>query len=279
MPVRIRMILHGPEIGPSALYADPLRAVVFRAISAAHPALGQLIHDTNGPKPLAIGPLRPAAERNASCAVEIAFLTDPPLEAFLEGIGAPGSTVRLRADAYALAGLETAASASYDDLAAAATLQPTLSLEMRTPTAHHAVGPVRRSVLLPDPALYIGSWLGRWNRFADRPFEDSLLKTVEEYIVISAFQGRTVRVQLQRPRVFIGFVGRVTFTVLSEAPQPRAVSAAIHTLARFAEYAGTGVETMRSMGQTRIVPFEPSKADRRRPDGRETDEGNDPLYR
>jgi len=52
--------------------------------------------------------------------------------------------------------------------------------------------------------------------------------------------------------MFIGFQGSVRFQVLKPDTLDTDAMRALWALARLASYSGTGVETMRGMGQTRL---------------------------
>ena len=68
---------------------------------------------------------------------------------------------------------------------------------------------------------------------------------------IGACEGVTRRVELEAGRWLTGFVGTVRFTLLKPQELPPQARTALLALARFATFSGTGVETMRGMGQTR----------------------------
>jgi CRISPR/Cas system endoribonuclease Cas6 (RAMP superfamily) len=79
-----------------------------------------------------------------------------------------------------------------------------------------------------------------------------LLETVRIHVGISVCHGGTETVLLEAKRRFIGFVGAVTFCVLKPEVVTSEEKAALAALVRFSNYCGTGVETTRGMGQTRV---------------------------
>lgn len=253
MPARIRIVLEGPNPPGPHRHADGLRAVVLGAIQRANPELGTWLHDANQPKPIAIGPLQPFDGRDGMWAVEVSALADDLIEPLMAGLPSVGASVRLGRTGYLVRDVGIVETRGFEEMAEATNPQPVIRLRIITPTAHHAAGAVRRSIVVPDPRLYIGSWLGRWNLFADAPYDLELLEAVADSVVVSAFAGRTRAERLDGRRIFIGFVGSVEFRVLDCGRPIEPIAAAVWSLARFAEFSGTGVETMRGMGQTRIA--------------------------
>ncbi|NLH98664.1 MAG: CRISPR system precrRNA processing endoribonuclease RAMP protein Cas6 [Chthonomonadales bacterium] len=253
MPARVRLVLDGPKPAGPHRHADGLRAVVLAAIGRSDPALGRWLHDANQPKPIAVGPLEPGGNSGGSWAVEISVTADEVLQPLLDGLPRLRCPITLGRDRYALRDARIVAASTFAGLSADLPTEPAIRLRLLTPTAHHQPGTVRRSIVVPDPRLYVGSWFGRWNLFADTRLDDALLSAVEEAVVISAFVGGTRAARLDGKRVFIGFVGDVELRIIEADRTVAPLAAALWSLARFAEYCGTGVETMRGMGQTRII--------------------------
>lgn len=257
MPARIRLTLLGPATGPHR-HADGLRAVALAAIRRAMPSLAAAIHDANQPNPLTVGPLLRSADDPQVHTVELGCIADAVVEPLLHGLPRPGRRVLLGRTPYDVGGVDLCAKAAFEDLASSPA-GAAIPVRLLTPTAHHAPGAVRRSVVVPDPALYFGSWFRRWNLYGPAPFAESLLDAVAAQMAIRCFEGGTRAVRLDRQRVFIGFAGRVEFAVLDGPTPPDQIAAAAWALARLAEYCGTGVETMRGMGQTRLESRAPGE--------------------
>lgn len=253
MPARIQLILEGPKPPGPHRHADGLRAVVLAAIGRSDPDLGKWLHDANQPKPIAIGPLEPVHDAPSLLAVTVAVTADPAVDPLVMGLPRPGAGITLGAARYVLRESSIVASVGYTEMCAEPPPGHSIRIRLLTPTAHHQPGPVRRSAVVPDPRLYLGSWLGRWNLFSDVPFDAQFLEAAAESVVVSAFEGGTRAARLDGRRVFLGFVGSVEFTVLDGGRPAAPISAVMWALARFAEFGGTGVETMRGMGQTRII--------------------------
>jgi CRISPR/Cas system endoribonuclease Cas6 (RAMP superfamily) len=145
------------------------------------------------------------------------------------------------------------ASTDWEELLVDPPDSPWMDFELVTPTAHHSPGPYRKSIVLPTPELYFGSWLGRWNLYCEEfPMPQEILEVVADRVAIGACTGGTRALSLERGRMFIGFQGSVRFQVLKPDTLDTDAMRALWALARLASYSGTGVETMRGMGQTRL---------------------------
>jgi hypothetical protein len=192
-----------------------------------------------------------ARDEPGRVAAEVALLADWAGAALKAGLPAAGTELRLGGQRFEFDGWESVAGWGWRSLAATAPFLEA-SFRLLSPTAHHLSGPIRKSAVLPDPALYFGSWLNRWNLYAppEMRLGHGLLELVRERVAVAACAGQTESVPLDEGRVFTGFVGEVQFRLLKAAGVPDGGRRALGALARFAEYAGTGVETMRGMGQT-----------------------------
>jgi CRISPR-associated endoribonuclease Cas6 len=252
MPARIRLILAGPPPSGPHRHADGLRAIVLGAVRRALPDLAAWLHDANMPKPIAIGPMEPVSGHDALFSVEIRCVADEIVGPLVRGLPAYGDRIVLGRIAYDIKDAELLSAATPEELAADPPHDGALPIQLLTPTAHHAPGSFRKSIVTPDPVLYVGSWKSRWNLYCAPAFSDDLLAAVAERVAIRAFSGCTRAVRLDKNRIFIGFVGWAEFIALGDDAIARDLTAAIWTLARFAEYCGTGVEVMRGMGHTRI---------------------------
>lgn len=227
--------------------------MVLSSLRRRMPLLAKAIHDANQPNPISIGPMLPIADDDRAHAVDIGCVADELTDPLMRGLPRARARILLGTTPYDVREVDLVAQATFDELAARPEGRA-VPLRMLTPTAHHTPGPVRRAVVVPDPVLYVGSWLRRWNLYAPDPFDDSLLEAVANQAAIRAFQGGTSAVRLGRMRTFIGFTGTVELTILDGHVDAAAVTAAVWALARLAEFCGTGVETTRGMGQTRLDP-------------------------
>ena len=263
MPAVISWTLEGPEPPSPFRHAVGLRALTLACIARSDRNLATAVHDANQPKPYAIGPLQRVHGQDGLLRVEIGCSADWAVEPILNGLPPLGIRIGLGRTEYRFVGAEIRRQATFAQLREAGAEGLTIPLRMLTPTAHHAPGALRRTVVVPDPVLYVGSWLRRWNLFADAPFDPAVLNAVAQRVVVGAFAGGTHSVTLDRGRIFLGFVGTVDLVVLPDDQTPDPLPHVLWALARLAEYCGTGVDTMRGMGRTRIA----------RPQGSETKAG------
>ena len=108
------------------------------------------------------------------------------------------------------------------------------------------------SVVLPDPRLIVGSWRRRWN--ASLPRGDALLidedvwRQAHQAIRMVEFDLRTEQRDSGRGYERAGFTGSLTLRVATGTPAE--VRGVVGTLARFAEFCGTGAQTTHGFGAT-----------------------------
>jgi CRISPR/Cas system endoribonuclease Cas6 (RAMP superfamily) len=116
----------------------------------------------------------------------------------------------------------------------------------------------RKVLPWPDPDRCFFHWFSKWKMYSDVELRDDLPRWVNRHVGVGAHEGRAVRLELKEDgregqgyvRPFIGYVGRVEFSLLRAKDVPDDVKRQIWALARFATYSGTGVDTLRGMGQT-----------------------------
>jgi len=107
-------------------------------------------------------------------------------------------------------------------------------------------------VLLPDPRLIAGSWRRRWN--ASLPpggalaIGDDEWKQAHPLLSLGAFDLRTSARDSGHGRERAGFTGTATLRLARNAPA--AARQILGTLARFAEFCGTGAQTTHGFGAT-----------------------------
>jgi hypothetical protein len=110
--------------------------------------------------------------------------------------------------------------------------------------------------VLPDPRLIVGSWRRRWN--SSLPAGDPLMigddawRETHRALVLSSFDLRTEVRDSGHGRDRTGFTGSATLRVARNAPG--SARAVLDTLARFADYCGTGAQTTHGFGATTLVP-------------------------
>ena len=110
-------------------------------------------------------------------------------------------------------------------------------------------------VLTPDPRLIVGSWRRSWN--ASLPdghplwIGDDAWREVHRAAGLGQFELRTTTMDSGRGHARTGFTGSVTLRLDKKAQA--AARSVFGTLARFAEYCGTGAQTTHGFGATRLI--------------------------
>lgn len=112
-------------------------------------------------------------------------------------------------------------------------------------------------VVVPDPRLIVGSWRRRWNSSLSEEdplaIGDKAWRETHRALQLAAFDLRTERRASGHGRDRAGFTGSATLR-LDRRNAPVAARAILGTLARFAEYCGTGAQTTHGFGATRASP-------------------------
>ena len=111
-------------------------------------------------------------------------------------------------------------------------------------------------VVVPDPRLIVGSWRRRWNSSLPEgnplAISEEAWRETHRVLRLAAFDLCTESRDSGHGRDRTGFTGSATLRLAREAP---AVAAAVlGTLARFAEYCGTGAQTTHGFGATTVSP-------------------------
>jgi hypothetical protein len=110
-------------------------------------------------------------------------------------------------------------------------------------------------LVLPDPRLIVGSWRRRWNAFL--PEGDPLAigedawRESHQALRLADFNLRTQQRDSGRGYERAGFTGSATLQTAKGAPAR--VKAVLGTLARFAEFSGTGAQTTHGFGATSMA--------------------------
>jgi CRISPR-associated endoribonuclease Cas6 len=111
-------------------------------------------------------------------------------------------------------------------------------------------------IVLPDPRLIVGSWRRRWN--SSLPDGDPLTigddawRETHRALALGPFDLRTEVRDSGHGRDRTGFTGSATLRLARNTPA--SARAVLGTLARFAEYCGTGAQTTHGFGATTLVP-------------------------
>jgi len=199
-------------------------------------------------KPFAVWPLRPAPEGSADdWTWRAAWLPDEPPPA-----GAVTADM-LRVGHVSCAITEsTQRRVTHARLAAGPALNG-ITVTFASPTYFSQNG---ADVVLPDPRLIVGSWRRRWNsslRGADSlAIDDGTWRDAHRAIHLAAFELCTTRRDSGHGQDRAGFTGSVTLRLGRNSPSP--ASTILGTLARFAEYCGTGAQTTHGFGATIVSP-------------------------
>ena len=107
---------------------------------------------------------------------------------------------------------------------------------------------------LPDPTLVFQHYLAAWDTFAPRALwlNYNLLDAVEAHLAITDHQLETRTVNLGSGPPKTGFLGHATYKMLAWEKLGAEFLGQLQTLARFAEFCGTGAYTEHGLGQTRL---------------------------
>ena len=128
-----------------------------------------------------------------------------------------------------------------------------ITASFRSPTYFSQNG---TDVVVPDPRLIAGSWRRRWN--SSLPEGDPLVigddawRETLQALRLATFDLRTETRDSGHGRDRTGFTGSATLRLKRDAPAVAGM--VLGTLARFAEYCGTGAQTTHGFGATTVSP-------------------------
>lgn len=109
---------------------------------------------------------------------------------------------------------------------------------------------------LPEPELFFGNLLRRWNEALPVPLPRQLDWNA---VGVSRLELRSERFSLRRGGTVVGCKGRIGFVFRGDPAQKYL----FHLLLRFAFFAGVGVKTAQGMGMCRLLPREKRHGRRR----------------
>ncbi|MEZ4684242.1 MAG: CRISPR-associated endoribonuclease Cas6 [Caldilineaceae bacterium] len=244
-------------------------AATLAALQALDPALGPLIHEGHGPKPLTCsGILNGREGRNGmaivagqpytvritglaatvSQALAAALLEQPPATWALDGHPFQVTAVTCDPNQDPWTGQST-----YETLAAAQLLQGEhpqqrsggrqVTLRFVTPTTFTSNN---MTVPVPLPGLVFGSLVERWNAFSPVTLSPEMRRFGEEMIALSRYRLESRAVVQKNKGLRIGAVGEATYAALGG---DRYWLGVLQMLADFANYSGVGAQTTQGMGQ------------------------------
>jgi CRISPR-associated endoribonuclease Cas6 len=140
---------------------------------------------------------------------------------------------------------------SHAQLAAGPRLQA-VTVEFCSPTYFSQNG---SDVVLPDPRLIVGSWRRRWNASVPEAgalgIDEDAWHGTHRTTRLAEFDLKTRRRDSGRGHERVGFTGSLTLRLDKDAPA--AARAVLGTLARFAEFCGTGAQTTHGFGATAVT--------------------------
>ncbi|MCB0125002.1 MAG: CRISPR-associated endoribonuclease Cas6 [Caldilineaceae bacterium] len=243
-------------------------AATLAALQALDPALGPLIHEGDGPKPLTCSGILNGRGQRAGMAIQadqpyvlrITGLTTPVSEALAAALLAtPPTTWTLDGHPFQVQAVTCDPAAdpwtgqtSYETLAAAQLIQgerPQRQVTLRfvTPTTFTSNN---MTVPVPLPSLVFGSLVERWNAFSPVTLSPEMRRFGEEMVALSRYRLESKAVVQKNKGLRIGAVGEATYTALGG---DRYWLGVLQMLADFANYSGVGAQTTQGMGQVHRV--------------------------
>ncbi len=264
MPAHIHLIFAGPapallEQGAEFRHANGLRAMVYDCLAGVDPGFAQDMHDDTWPKPLTLSPLW---WRDGCWELDICVLLEQVGSLLLQGLAAHDPMLRLGREEYHLQEVRLGESTTIAEIMAVSAPASRLMVDFITPTTYQdtlIIDPLHKTKVsypFPDPTRMVTSWYHKWNcllgRMQQPPIPDAFLELLPR-LALSRMHGETQEIRLGEKQRLVGFVGAAVFDVIGAATAPEELTTTLSQLANFANYAGTGVETFRGMGQTRAA--------------------------
>ena len=103
---------------------------------------------------------------------------------------------------------------------------------------------------LPVPELVVKSLLRKWNRFSPYKFEPKeLIDYAKNFLAPSGCWIRTKKFEISEKAKAVGFTGQTFFYSLKRTP----LNGQLHSLFKFASYAGVGRKTTMGMGKCLLL--------------------------
>ncbi len=250
MPCKIRIHLQGEAPCNPFQHSAGIQALFYNWLSFGNDSVAARIHDANQSKPFNLSPLSCNPNNDNECFFDVSILTDWLISPLVEGISRIGAKIHLGCEEYEFLGYEMISHSDWRNLLEHYDARTYYSFIILTPAAHHAPGVIRRSIVMPSPERYFGSWLNRWNACCPNVMPEDIMDILSENMVISEFSGGTKTARLEKGRPFIGFTGSIQFRIIAPEKLTEDTHRMLWALARFADYSGTGVGSSRGMGQT-----------------------------
>lgn len=243
-----------------------LHPALLERIRAADAGAAQTVHDGAAPGAFALSPLmrlRKKVNEGDACWARVGLLNPEMEDLFLSTLenGAWREPVALGDYPFQISevilgareGEPWSGQVRFDELVEHTAPIDHADVEIASPLAFKR-GDVHYPV--PEPELFFGNLLRRWNDVTPLP----LPKTLEwEAVGISRLDLRTEPFALRRGGTVVGCKGRVRFVFRCDPAQKYL----FHLLLRFAFFAGVGVKTAQGMGMCRMFSWENGHGRRR----------------
>lgn len=241
-----------------------VQASFLDSLNAVQPQLATAVHDGSGLKPFTASNLIPGrwsgvVTLKPNQPYTLRFTT---LEPDLTRISLNALTAAWLRDGLTLhdqpAHVEAVATetTTYEALMMQSLKSRDFKMRFSSPTQFKLTHPENKSdgipMPLPLPERVFGSLIDRWARFSPISLHPELREWIRLNVGITSHRIETQVVRAQRAGHgnYAGFVGSVTFTLLSrEMP----FAAQVAALASFASFAGVGIRTTNGMGQVECL--------------------------
>ncbi len=234
------------------LAPEAVCGVAYDLLGTVAPGFAEGLHAPNGLRPLAAGlelsPYPGTHGLRLTALSQEAVAALAAADAALAEAGEPGITLSQHR---VYAGPRRLRTGDYPALAAGTAER--WELRFLSPTALKREG---LHLPLPVPRDLAANWVRRWNAFAPEPLKwadhAGFVRWVDGNIQVTAHQLRTESFAVRGGRIW-GFVGRARFALAHAEARDAPEAGLWHALARYSEWAGTGVKTMWGCGQTRLA--------------------------
>lgn len=259
MPARLIVTLEPKAVhddGPPAQTGPAMHAAVLHALRRVDPELSAAIHAPapDDPRPLAVTSLLGGPR------FEVGVLDDTIVGAVAEALDRTGE-LRIGHSSFLLTRIDVHQHA-WADLLERAVPKHRWTLRLLTPTTFRSRDAnIRRCQPLPSPELVFGRLLWHWASFADALLPDQTGAVVARHLAVEHLEGHTERHLVKTPAITeVGFVGRVTYTVVAAREVAPETLRGIDALMLLSMFSGVGDLTAKGMGYTRLVAGAPAPA-------------------
>jgi len=237
-------------------------ALFLSLIARSDGHLAQKLHSAEDHKPFTVSTLQGKFSRRkdsifmhagAPCWLRITTLEENVFARFMDGMLKSGHRVSLDKAILRISGIVThpqgsswAGFTSFETILEQAACERKVSLQFTSPTVFRSGG--KRNIAFPSPELVFGSLFSKWNYFSPFKLDSSLLKAVQDHVLLSRYKLETKMLNFNNYQE-LGFLGSCEYTANDRLPQDSLK--ALSALADFAFFCGTGAKTTMGMGQTR----------------------------